>query len=63
MTSVGNEASRVGKHADKVTENAVLGKRLEVVYHAELAVVEPPCTAVLYLAGYAALERVDNTFQ
>ena len=55
MARIGQEGTGVGEHADKVAQNALVGKGRELLAHADLVVVEPPSGTVLDLAGSRGL--------
>ena len=61
MPCVGKETAGIGKHADKLPDDAEIGKTRELIEHAGLVVIEPPGGAVLDLACAAfILETADD---
>lgn len=55
VTSVGQETAAVGEHPDKLADKSELRERRELLLHAVLLIVEPPCRAKLHLADDTAL--------
>ena len=53
VARVGHERARVGQHADEAREQAAVGQRVHLPFHAFLLVEEPPAGAELDLAGDA----------
>ena len=61
VTSVGKEASGVGKHSYKACKVAEVAERNKLVTHTCLVVVKPPSRAVLDFAyGFGALEAAED---
>ena len=61
VAGIAQEAAAVGQHTDKVAQQAQACQTGHLLFHADLVVVEPPCGAVLDLAGdLIILEAAQN---
>lgn len=61
VSGVGEEASRIGQHADEVGEKPQVCKRGHLLGHSGFIVVEPPGGAVLdFSDSRGILEAADN---
>ena len=61
VAGVGEEGAAVGKHADELAEEALVGEDLDLTLHAVFLVKEPPAAAELHLAGrHTVLEVADH---
>ena len=54
------ERARVGHHADKTAQQAEIGERVELPFHALLLIEKPPAAAQLHLAGHRAVLKISD---
>ena len=60
MSREGQEASRIGQHADKATDQTHVGKGVHLLFHAVLLVEVPPSGAKLYFSFHRTVVEVAD---